>query len=103
MTLVSLKSTKLFILPISSNGFLKYGYFNIGKKHGKYANETKFFKEGNTMRRRKIVFTKMLRQCLKNNWIFLLTQEKRNFFLPVSGFPRVNQLKFSVIYSSSIM
>lgn len=58
MTLVSLKSTKLFILPISNDGFLKYSNFNI-EKNGKHINETKVFKEENAMKRIKIVFTKM--------------------------------------------
>lgn len=88
MTLVSLKSTKLFILPISNNGFLKYSNFHIEKKHGKHINETKFFKEENAMKRIKIVFTKMHRKCLKINGIFFL--HKKTFFLSISAFSCIN-------------
>lgn len=58
------------------------------------------FQRGNTVKRVKIIFTTMLRQCLNNNRIFfLLTQEeKKNLFLAVSGIPCINQLKFDAIF-----
>lgn len=75
MTSVSSKSTKLFISPISNNRFFKKNsHFNIGEK-----SETLPFKGENTMKRIKIVLTKMLRQWLKGDRIILLTWEKNVF------------------------
>lgn len=40
------------------------------------------FQRGNTVKRVKIIFTTMLRQCLNNNWIFfyLHKRKKKSFF-----------------------